>query len=131
MLEQVSGWLVVLVALSGATECLVEIAKSFSKSLGHKGLPNSEEERKRRGRIHVLSAASGVITALLFGQAVPEELMELLSSDASAVTNRELPVPWLVCIGLGILASRGSAFWSSVRDRCLRQRTSLHGRLTV
>ena len=131
MLERISGWLVVLVALSGATERLVEITKSFSKSLGHKGSPNSEEERKRRNRVHVLSVASGVITALLLGQAVPEELMALLKSDKSSVTNGELPVPWLVCIGLGILASRGSAFWSSVRDRCLTQRTSLPKRSTV
>ena len=90
----------VLVALSIASERLVEILKGLSDFL-NKENPIPKKERLRRVALQTLAVLAGILTTLLAYPAI-KDVMPKLSSD------------WTGIIALGLLASGGSGFWNSI-----------------
>jgi membrane protein required for beta-lactamase induction len=88
----------VLVALSVASERLVEIVKGLSSWLNDKK-DKADEERHRKLVIQVLAVAAGLVTALLTKPAIQEILPQWAN------------LPGI--LALGLLASGGSGFWNS------------------
>lgn len=88
-----------LVALSVASERLVEIIKNLSPFLRE----NKPEEKDgpRKAALQVLAVASGIATAFLARPAFPTGDLPMLASPASV-------------LALGLLASGGSGFWNSI-----------------
>jgi hypothetical protein len=89
-----------LLALSIASERLVEIVKGMSKYLNIEKTDPVAEGR-RRAVIHVIAVAAGIFTAVLAKPVVKDVLT--------------LPDPvWLWLLALGLLSSGGSSLWNSV-----------------
>ena len=88
-----------LVALSVASERLVEIIKGLFPSLN---LENEDKTKEgwRKAALQVLAVLAGIVTALLAGPAL-RGVSEPLGS-----------VPGM--IALGLLASGGSGFWNAI-----------------
>lgn len=88
-----------LVALSIASERLVEIVKGLSSFLR---IAQQDEKREatRRMLLHVLAVAAGIATAFLARPALP--------TNAFPVTDP------MAVLALGLLASGGSGFWNAV-----------------
>lgn len=89
-----------ILALSVASERLVEIVKGFIPSLDNQITDNPNAEARRRSFLQILAVLSGVFTAFLASDYIPREL---------AVSTKS----WSI-LGLGLLASGGSGFWNSV-----------------
>jgi hypothetical protein len=89
----------VIVALSIASERLVEIVKGFIPFL-EKQNPDATKEGHRRSALQILAVLSGIATAWLARDYIPQEIAE--------------PAKGWAIIGLGLLASGGSGFWNSV-----------------
>ncbi|TGE20558.1 hypothetical protein E5K00_21425 [Hymenobacter aquaticus] len=104
MLTNLSNILVVLIALSVAAERLVEIIKGIIPGLDQE---NSDvtKERWRKILLQVLAAGAGIVTAILAFPALAETLK--LEDD----WNDNFGVLFL----LGLLASGGSGFWTSIQ----------------
>jgi hypothetical protein len=96
-LNDLNDVVVVLGALSVASERLVEIVKGWRPFLSHKTV--GDDERKRKLYLHGLAIAAGVVTAFL--------ALWFLEEPFGAVFVAK-------GLGLGILASGGSALWNSV-----------------
>lgn len=92
-----------ILALSVASERLVEILKSFVPYL-NRTLEDSAREARRQGIVQVMSVLSGIVTAYLAKDYLPPTVVAA-SSGASAN---------LSILGLGLLASGGSSLWNSV-----------------
>lgn len=93
-----------ILALSIASERLVEITKGFLwPSLNDKG-KNKKDEQKRKAKQHILAIIAGVITTLIASWAMPDN--ELLQGD---ILPRSLRV-----LSIGLLVSGGSGLWNSV-----------------
>ena len=89
-----------ILALSVASERLVEIIKGFIPSLD-KEVPNdAKAEARRRSYLQILAVLSGVLTAFLAQDYIPKEIAEATKGGA--------------ILGLGLLASGGSGFWNSI-----------------
>lgn len=88
-----------ILALSVASERLVEIIKGWIPSLDKENIDPAKEGR-RRSILQVLAVASGMATALLARAYIPTEIAQ--------------PGNTWSFIGLGLLASGGSGFWNSI-----------------
>ena len=89
-----------ILALSVASERLVEIIKGFIPALD-KAITNDEAaEARRRSYLQILAVLSGILTAFLAQDYIPNAISDSLKS-------------WSI-IGLGLLASGGSGFWNSI-----------------
>ncbi|MFE1815147.1 hypothetical protein [Metapseudomonas otitidis] len=89
----------IVLALSIATERLVEIIKGFIPGLDQ---PNAEPklEARRRSYLQILAILGGILTAFLSREAITSEI---------ALLNTNFGV---LCLGL--LASGGSGFWNAI-----------------
>lgn len=90
----------VLVALSVASERLVEIIKGLFAFL-NKENSDPTKERLRRVALQALAVAAGIVTALLAHPAI-KDVVPGLSGH------------WTGILALGLLASGGSGFWNAV-----------------
>lgn len=88
-----------LVALSIASERLVEIIKGFIPALNIAS-NDPDQESRRRSYLQILAVISGVITAFISKDLVPEEVTKEAGN-------------WGI-LALGLLASGGSGFWNSI-----------------
>jgi hypothetical protein len=88
-----------ILSLSIASERLVEIIKGFFPCLD-KAKDDPAAEARRRAYLQILAVLSGMLTAYLASDFVPE---------AIAKASKGLAI-----IGLGLLASGGSGLWNSV-----------------
>lgn len=90
----------VLIALSVASERLVEIVKGIFQKL-NKENPDEKKEGWRKAGLQLMAVAAGIITALLARPALQGTLSEAWTTFPGI-------------LGLGLLASGGSGFWNSV-----------------
>ena len=90
----------ILVALSVASERLVEIIKGLSSFLNTQN-SDSTKERLRRAALQALAVLAGIITALLAQPAI-KDIVPGLSGH------------WKGIVALGLLASGGSGFWNAI-----------------
>lgn len=97
---KISAIVSLILALSIASERLVEIVKGFFPWLD-KSSSDPKTEGRRRSVLQILAVASGIATAMLAKDYVPPELSS---------ATKDL---WGV-LGLGLLASGGSGFWNSI-----------------
>lgn len=88
-----------ILALSIASERLVDIIKGFFPGL-EKQKSKPEEEARRRSFLQILAVLSGMGTAFLARDYIPLEIAKPTES-------------WSI-LGLGLLASGGSGFWNSI-----------------
>jgi hypothetical protein len=88
-------------ALSVASERLVEIVKSFVPWLNSKKFANDQMEALRSGILQSLAVLSGILTTWLASPLLPSDM------SASAMNPTTI-------IGLGLLASGGSGFWNAI-----------------
>ncbi|MEE1891123.1 hypothetical protein [Pseudomonas carassii] len=98
-MEALAALLSIVLALSVATERLVEIIKGFIPGLDQPKADPRQESR-RRSYLQILAVIGGVITAYLSRDALPTEL-PFFKHDFG-----------LICLGL--LASGGSGFWNAI-----------------
>ncbi len=96
---QLTAIISVILALSIASERLVEIIKGFIPALDKQDLDQKAEGR-RRSYLQILAVFSGVLTAFLARDYIPSEIAAPTES-------------WSI-LGLGLLASGGSGLWNSV-----------------
>ena len=92
-----------ILALSVASERLVEIVKGLQPWL-NRAKDNEREEGRRRAALQALAMLAGVITALLAWPVIPDGIL-----PKGALAEGTLTV-----IGLGLLASGGSGFWNAI-----------------
>ncbi len=90
----------VLVALSVASERLVEITKGFSEFLNEEN-SDKRKERWRRAALQGIAVVAGIVTALLAQPAI-KGVVPGLSEHYTGI------------LALGLLASGGSGFWNAV-----------------
>jgi hypothetical protein len=90
-----------ILALSVASERLVEIIKGAFPKLDQRKTDEAQETR-RRTFLQILAVGSGVLTAWLASVYLPAEIVT--------------PTEPLKILGLGLLASGGSGFWNSILD---------------
>lgn len=88
-----------VVAISIATERIVEIIKGFFPFLSQQSTDTAVEGR-RRATIQLLAAMSGVGTVFLVAPMFP----------VNSLTDN-----WLGKAALGLIASGGSGFWNSIQ----------------
>lgn len=88
-----------LIALSIASERLVEIIKGFIPALDQQSTDPNKEGR-RRAVLQILAVLAGIATASLASPMIPKE-----TYDATSI--------WGI-LALGLLTSGGSGFWNSV-----------------
>lgn len=98
-IEKLTAIISIILALSIASERLVEIIKGLIPALNEEN-KNPLKEGRRRSCLQFLAVLSGIFTAYLANGYLPQEL--------SASTNR------FSIIGLGLLASGGSGLWNSI-----------------
>ena len=90
-----------LIALSVASERLVEIVKGAIPPLNREN-KDTRKEGWRRAVLQALAVVAGIVTAFLARPAIP-----------AGVLPAEATGDWPI-IALGLLASGGSGFWNSV-----------------
>ena len=101
MMEKLTLLVTVVLALSVASERLVEIIKGLFKTLDQKN-PDPRLEGYRRSALQAMAVVSAMLTAFLASDYIPQELGNAIGSKT-----------WTV-IGLGLLASGGSGFWNAI-----------------
>jgi len=89
-----------LVALSVASERLVEIVKGMIPSLNQENT-DPTKEGWRKATLQFLGVGSGILSAILAGPAVKETVGDAWNT---------MPV----LLALGLLASGGSGFWNAI-----------------
>jgi hypothetical protein len=93
-----------IIVLSIASERLVEIIKQFvpilNKEIDVSTDNGKKREGKRRSLIQILAVLSGIVTAFLAQDYLPQGITK--------------PTNNFSIIGLGLLASGGSGFWNSI-----------------
>ncbi len=97
-MENLSIIVALLVALSVASERLVEIIKGLIPSLDKENTDPIKEGR-RKSCLQLLAVIAGIVTTLLASPAIEGVIPNL---------------DWISIIALGLLASGGSGFWNSV-----------------
>ena len=98
-LTHLSALISLILALSIASERLVEIIKGMIPFLDKKDA-RPAAERRRHSYVQVLAVLSGIFTAWLARDYIPEEMAD--------------PAHGWSIVGLGLLASGGSGFWNSI-----------------
>jgi hypothetical protein len=101
--DKLSTIVTLLVALSVASERLVEIIKGYFPSLNLE-LKDPKQEGRRKANLQFLAVVAGIVTALL----------------ARPVLPAGLPGGILPTLALGLLASGGSGFWNSIQSYVLK-----------
>ena len=91
-----------ILALSVASERLVEIIKGFVPSLDKPNTVDDQAEGRRRSYLQILAVLSGILTSYLAREYVPKEIADSVNG-------------WSI-LGLGLLASGGSGFWNAGRQ---------------
>ena len=107
-LQYLTELVTVLIALSVATERIVEIIKGMIPFLSSE--KDARKEQWRRVALHVLAMCAGIFTAWL----------------ALPAAGIALPPEWASTRGifaLGLLASGGSGFWNSILSYLLLVKT--------
>ena len=99
MINSLSNFVTMMLALSVATERLVEIIKGLIPFLNSQN-DNDKYEGWRRASLHLLAVAAGIVTSFLAQPFFPPEV------------QARSTVPLI--IGIGLLASGGSGFWNSI-----------------
>ena len=102
---KLAAFVSLMVALSIATERLVEIIKGFSAYLS-KEQTDEKSERVRKSALQTLAVLAGIFTAWSASGYIPAEISRPTES-------------WQI-IGLGLLASGGSGFWNSIATYFLK-----------
>lgn len=101
--ESLTTIVALLVALSVATERLVEIVQGACGWFREKENATDKQKARRKARVEALAVFSGIATTAI----------------AWPVVGGMLPGSWgkntLVMIAMGLLASGGSGFWASVQ----------------
>lgn len=108
MLESLTQFVTILLALSIAAERLVELVKGWFSSLNGTDL-DADRERKRQLIIHGMSLAAAFVVVYLAQDYIISSLRLKNSSDKLL---EQLP-PGLY-ISFSILASGGSSMWNSI-----------------
>ena len=98
--NNLSSIITLLIALSVASERLVEIIKGFSKYLNEEKTDPAQEGR-RKSILQILAVIAGIATAFLASPALPASV---------------IPDSWFSKFALGLLASGGSGFWNSIQS---------------
>jgi hypothetical protein len=98
-MTKISTVVSLLIALSIASERLVEIVKGCIPALDQPRVDPTAEGR-RRAVLQLLAVVAGIVTAFLASGIIPSELHEATTP--------------LATIALGLLASGGSGFWNSI-----------------
>lgn len=102
---KLAAFVSLMIALSVATERLVEIAKGLSAFLS-KEQTDEDLERRRKAALQVLAVVAGIFTAWSASSYIPSEVAKPTES-------------WHI-VGLGLLASGGSGFWNSIATYVLK-----------
>ncbi|RPH48564.1 MAG: hypothetical protein EHM85_16665 [Desulfobacteraceae bacterium] len=89
-----------ILALSVASERLVEIIKGFFSFLDQPIPDEPKKEGVRRSCLQILAVLSGVFTAFMASDYIPSEIAK--------------PTEHWHILGLGLLASGGSGLWNSI-----------------
>jgi len=145
--EKLIALVTILSVLSIATERLVEIIKGYWPSLNSQvGVsdpsktdetampadPDPIAEARRKSKVNILSIGCGIITAFLASSLLSGIFKDLLAGDTCSIFN-----PWVtqventpcglsystrvfLVLGLGLLASGGSALWNSILEYLLK-----------
>lgn len=87
-----------LIALSVASERLVEIVKGVIPSLTVEQ-KDEKQERRRKSTIQAIAVLAGIGTTFLVSPILPDKL----------------PDTWLSKLGIGLIVSGGSGFWNSIQ----------------
>lgn len=102
---KLAAFVALMIALSVATERLVEIIKGFSGYLA-KEQTDEKAERIRKSILQIIAVIAGVFTAWSASGYIPSEIA--------------IPTESWHIIGLGLLASGGSGFWNSIATYVLK-----------
>jgi len=102
VLDQLPTIITLLIALSVATERVVEIIKSVIPRLDIAD-PDPKREGRRRAMLHLLAVVGGVAIATGSWPIVSEVL-----------GRKAGPIDISTTLALGLLASGGSGFWNSI-----------------
>lgn len=108
-MEKLITIVTLLIAVSVASERLVEIIKGFSPFLNTEKTDVNLEGR-RKSYLHILAVISGIVTALL-ARSVINDVFDNLYNDVSHA---------LTILAVGLLASGGSGFWNSILTYLLK-----------
>lgn len=98
-LNNASSIVGILIALSVASERLVEITKGYMPSLSQ-ARDDPAAEGRRKATVQFIAVAAGIITTFLVAPALPENT---------------IPDNWLSKLAIGLIASGGSGFWNSIQ----------------
>jgi hypothetical protein len=101
-MENLETIIAVLIALSVASERLVEIIKGFFKWLDKEN-EDEQQERFRKIVLQLMAVVAGIVTSLLAYPAM----------SGLNFFPKEKPGQIFMIIALGLLASGGSGFWNS------------------
>ena len=99
MIDKLAPMIGLLIALSVATERLVEIIKGTIPQLTGKS-DDKKREGWRRAFNQLLAVGAGILTAFLARPAIPAEVLPATNDTAM--------------FALGLLASGGSGFWNAL-----------------
>ena len=105
-MDSLEGFIQLMIALSIASERLVEIVKGSWPFLSNTNT-NAKKEGWRRAILHVLGVVSGIVTALLAQQWVGDAFPEGWNTS-------------FVLIVIGLLISGGSGFWNVILSYLLQ-----------
>lgn len=108
MLDSLINFVTVLLALSIASERLVEIIKGWSPRL-YVTATNPAAERVRQLRVHLISLVTSALAVYLMQHYVIEALNLKPASPPAW-----LPLGTLTWIAFSVLASGGSSAWNSI-----------------
>lgn len=100
-MEKITAIVGLLIALSVASERLVEIVKGLIPPLSGK-FKDPRTEGWRCAANQLLAVAAGVLTAFLAAPAIPSEVLPQSATGS-----------WTI-LALGLLASGGSGLWNAV-----------------
>jgi O-antigen/teichoic acid export membrane protein len=103
---KLAAFVSLMIALSVATERLVEIVKGLSKYLSEEKKDDPDAERKRKAVLQILAVLAGIFTAWSGSSYIPSEIAKTTEG-------------WQI-VGLGLLASGGSGFWNSIATYFLK-----------
>lgn len=101
-MEALTPVVTLLIALSIASERLVEIVKNFFPFLSQQQ-PKVADESRRKLILHLLAVVAGCVSAWLAWPVAKDILSQ------AAIAHQ-----WSVILALGALASGGSGFWNTI-----------------